>query len=138
MTILLIQRDSTLMERGKTMRRKQLIVAQIADHITGAYKPHEKPIILMWRETMNGFNLSLNPDYPVWCRDDQSVHKHWKQWGQDVVSILREQHKLTAVNVSRVIRERRDHGDPPDRDKRRTDAWYRSCLSSAFHMTFGV
>jgi hypothetical protein len=117
--------------------QKQLLIAQIADHIMTEYKPKTGPVVLMWREVMNGFHLKLNSDFPTWTRDDKRVHTDWKRNGPDVVRILRH-YGLTVVKVNSKIRDLVKHGSPPDRGGKRTDARYRDCLPSSAHMVLGI
>jgi hypothetical protein len=126
-------------QSSKSIRKgqKQLVIGQIADHIIEQYKPQSGPVVLMWREVMNAFHLKLNPDSPVWVRDDQSVHDHWKRYGPGVVKILKDR-RFTVVKVSRAIRGLVGHGRQPDRGGRRTDQAYKDCLPSASNMVFGI
>jgi hypothetical protein len=118
---------------------KTVTILKIVDHIIEVYKPLKAPILLMWRETINGFNLSLSENSPVWSRDDGSVHEHWKRFGPGVVRELDHKYHLTVVKVSRSIRKRLDHGQTPDRDdKRRTDEWYRGCLPGPNAEVMGI
>lgn len=117
---------------------KTTTIERIVDYIIITFKPHENPCVLMWRETMNGFNREQSENYPLWVRDDKTVHESWKRFGPGVVSILNRKYKLTVVKVGARIRKYTRHGGLPDRDdKCRTDAYYRSCLPSSDAPVFG-
>lgn len=117
--------------------QKHDTVKAITDHIIEQYKPQDVPIVLMWKETMNGFNLKLNEKSPVWNRDDRGVHEHWKRYGSGVVKALQER-KLTVVKVNRNIRDLVKHGTEPKRSGKRTDERYCLCLPSPSNMTLGI
>lgn len=136
-TIMHGNKPSSMVER-KGGKQRERAVEQIADHILEFYKPHDGPIVLMWRDVMNGFHLKLNPDFPTWPRDDMNVHYHFKQFGRGVIKIL-DHRRFTVVKVGHEIRVLVGHGRPPDRDgKRRTDVAYRNCLPSSSNPAMGI
>lgn len=117
---------------------KTITILKIVDHIIETYSPHRGPCLLMWRETMNSFNLKQSENFPAWTRDDRTVHEHWKRYGLGVVAELRHRYRMTIVKVNGHARKYLKHGGTPDRDDRcRTDAYYRSCLPSAANMVLG-
>lgn len=117
---------------------KAITILKIVDHIIETYSPHRGPCLLMWRETMNSFNLKQSENFPAWTRDDKSVHEHWKRYGPGVVAELKHRYRMTIVKVNGRARKYLKHGGTPDRDDRcRIDAYYKSCLPSAANMVLG-
>lgn len=117
---------------------KSTTVTAIVDHIIDTYRPQQAPCVLMWRELMNSFNRKGWAECPLWTRDDTACHEHWKKYGPAVVSVLKQQYRLTVVKVSGKIREVIKHGMPPDRGGKRTDERYRACLPHATEMVRGI
>jgi hypothetical protein len=113
---------------------------RITDFIITTFTPQRVPCVLMWRELINAFHLSRDPDYPnVWPRDCDVVHKHWKQFGPGVVSVLTGVYDLTVVKISSGIRKLIPHGAEPRIGGLKYSAEaYRTCLPSSNAPTFGL
>ena len=118
--------------------RHQVTVGRLVDHGIETYKPHKAPIVLMWREYRNGYNLSQSDNADVWTQDNGSVHEDWKRYGRNVIRQMAHRYKLTIVPVNSRVRQYLKHGGTPDCDDRcRTSEWYKSCLPSSSHKCLG-
>ncbi len=119
--------------------RKADTVLQIADHVLSEFTLLTRPCIFMWRELINSFNLKLSENSAIWTRDDSIVHGHFKQFGDEVVKLLRREHKLTVIKVNANIRKYFKHTDPPKQDVRCRNAdFFRSCIPTPYARTFGI
>ena len=116
---------------------KSKVAVLIAEFIIETLKPHERPVLILWRELMNAFNAQDGGGKTPWVRDDRSVHEHLKKFGPLVFRHLERHYKLTVVKVGRAIRQKLNHGQSPDRGGSRTDAFYIGCLSSSSNKTMG-
>ncbi len=126
---------------GKKSRTPKMVtVLAIVEYIIETYKPHDlkEQVVLMWREMINGYHLSLSSDHPIWGRDDGITHAHWKRFGPSVVKVLERDYKLTVVKVNSLIRDLAKHGGPADRTGRRTDKAYRKCIPVAGQFIRGI
>jgi len=112
-------------------------VRRMVDHILETYRPLDGPIVLMWREVMNGFYAG--PNWDELRRDCEATHRHWKRYGTIVARELTKR-KLTVVKVSAKIRDAIKHGGRPDRSdsERRNDKAYREYLPSSSNPVAGI
>ena len=112
---------------------------QLAEYIIMTFKPHERPVVIMWREVMNGFNLKSNPEFTgILKADNRYTHESWLQYGPKVVVILESKYKITVVKVGNLIRKVADHGHYPGVSKRYTPERYKKCLCGPHAPTFGL
>lgn len=119
--------------------RKAMTILKVVDHIIEIYKPQDGMIVLMWRETINGFHGKQSEGLPLWDRDSKAVHEHWKIYGPGVIHELRGKYRLTVVTINSNIREHLKHAEKPHfLGKVRTDQWYRSCVSGPNRLTMGI
>ncbi len=118
--------------------QKEAEVASIVDHIIETYRPHEIPVVLMWKEIYNSHVTKNFPGARTYSRSNSIVEAHWKMYSTEVMRELESRYGLTIVKVNDRVRKVAQHGKEPKRvNKNQNDAAYKACIPCSGNKAMG-